>query len=444
MSPTPTPEKSRVLIFSFVLFGLAQLLPWNICIKSVPYFRAALGDYERAASISSWMSSSYTICNFSSMVMLVVLRWDELFLGTSSRIVIGMTGNAALMLLMAIVPLLNLSPALLFGVTVGLCGASGAVTACLIKGLFGMAARFPPDFTPPLMGGQAAAGLLVSAANLITTRAHEGPTQSPIGPVSYFITGATTLSLSGLVFAWNYFRNATFRGYLGIGQIDSLTSGRLRRRAPYSLMLVVLKRIFWLAIGIFLALAVTVSLVAAFITSPRIPPTQITETPLWVSLYAPVIFLIYDVGDLIGRWLPAIDTLAFTPKAPFVRWAPWLRFFLFVPLFVFIAPVSVSDGRTLPGDGGFGIRDILYAVVALLFGLTSGYCCTLVLMHAPALAVSQHTILPATDHQLEKSPPNQYDEGVQREACGALMGLFLNMGLLAGALSSFLWRFVPL
>lgn len=422
------PAGSRYSYASFILFGVAQLIPWNIYIKTVPYFRDRLGDASYATLVSSYVSFSFTILNFITMLILVVLRFDELFLNTQQRITIALTGNAALMLLMAIIIPINMSNDAMFGSIVCITGLAGALTACMIKGMLGMAAGFPPALTPALLAGQAVAGLLSSVANILTTSAG-AKGQGTMGPIIYFLVGATVLASAQIVFILNCRYSAFFRQNL---RIDSKTV-QVVRRAPTTVVKGVFGRIRWFAVGILLTLAITISIVAAFLTSPRrfLGPNDGT-----IALYyVPLIFIIYDAGDFLGRWLPAFSFLAGHPKSVFVRISPWLRAIVFIPLFILFAPVNL--GRVVGGPTGafsLGSADLFYALLSFTFGVSNGYCCTALLMHAPSLAISGQSTVTVNGAAVN------VDSKWERESCGSVMGLFLTTGLLLGSISSFLWR----
>ncbi|PJF17528.1 hypothetical protein PSACC_02618 [Paramicrosporidium saccamoebae] len=413
---------------SFILFGLAQLTPWNIYIKTVPYFRERLGDAPYAPLVSSYISSSFTIFNFLAMLILVVLRFDELFLNTPQRITIALTGNAALMLVMAIIISIDMSNNAIFGCIVGITAMAGGFTACMIKGMLGMTAGFPPALTPALLAGQAVAGLLSSIANIITKSAGSKG-QGTTGPIIYFLVGATVLASAQIVFILNCRHSPFFRHHLGLGTkvVQAV------RRAPTAIVKDVFGRIRWFAFGILLVLGITISIFATFLTSPRrfLAP----DDGMLALYYVPLIFIIYDAGDFLGRWLPAFSLLAGHPKSLFVQVSPWLRAVVFIPLFIFFAPVTI--GRTVSDPTGvfsLGSADLFYAVLTFTFGVSNGYCCTALLMHAPSLAISGRSTLTVNDTTIN------VESRWEREACGSVMGLFLTTGLLLGSVSSFLWQ----
>lgn len=433
----PLESQSVLLYCSFILFGLAQLLPWNVYMKSIPYIRMRLGESPLESLVAGCMSSSYTACNFLSMLMLVGLRWDELVMNTPTRVMVGMAGNAILMVCTAVIIVPDLGATLLFALIVTITSMAGIVTSLLIKGLLGTVARFPPHLTPALLAGQALAGLFISTANVVTNASSKGSPANAVGPIAYFLAGATVLSLAFAVYLISHTRNKYFKSCMGHSS-ESL-GGAGHSVMPFSAVMMVFRRIRWLALGITVTLGTTVSLLTTFITAPRRYPA----TDALKYLYTPLSFILYDAGDLVGRWVPAVRAFAGHPRSKLMLLTPYLRFLVFVPLFVLLAPVDVSS-RSGPLDTSipFNQRDAIYYFLVALFGLSNGYLNTLLLMHAPAAAVSDRPFLTVHASGSKDSVEVEVDEGREREMGGSIMGLFLNIGLLMGSLSNFLWRLV--
>jgi equilibrative nucleoside transporter 1/2/3 len=186
------------------------------------------------------------------------------------------------------------------------------------------------------------------------------------------------------------------------------------------------KLVWDLAIGVMMALTVTIAVITSYI-----PNAQSTVTSgLWPSIYLSVVFLVFSIGDVTGRWLPAFKSFTFRRRSRKPLAIPWIRLFVFVPLFL------MSNMR-----GEFtGLRshlptiirsDWLYMIVIFFFGLTSGYSTTTFMMIAP--------------EQSERKYLEQYSDlpdGVEeaKGASGTIMGLFINFGLVLGSMGSFILR----
>lgn len=446
-APTITTNAPGYLLAAFALFGLAQLLPWNIYTKSIPYFRSLLVGSNYVGSVASFMSSGFTLANMSTMLIIVLLRWDEYLLHTRGRILLGMSANTLVMASMAAIPVLGLRQQALFVAIVTCSALAGASSAFMIKGLLGMVSKFPSSMTPWLLAGQAAAGLLVSTATLASTLTLKGdPNQGSdsLGPILYFILGASVMLVSALVLLAICLWSPFFRHYMGLavslrahdpaaGDVSHNDHQKISR-SSFSLVWAVFKRIKWFALGICATLAVTISVYATFTTAPRLQSPYLSQS--LSLLYVPLVFMVYDVGDMLGRWLPAVDALNPSYKSKKLQVLPWARLSLLLPVFVVLAPVNITGHeihRPLVHLSD-GFVDVVYVLSTFLLATSNGYCCTTLLMHAPSQAIS---------HDRWSGPDARHGEAVlvvERESCGALMGLFLNIGLVVGSLSSFFWR----
>lgn len=435
------PLGKKRLLCSFTLFGLAQLLPWNIYIKSVPYFRERLAGIDFSESIGSFMASTFTAFNFATMLVLVLLRWDEWVIGIKGRVCLGMSINALLMIITTLLCVSHLRQKSIMISILFTTSLAGSITALLAKGLLGMVAKFPPSMTPSLVAGQAIAGLMVSIANAVATHFKGDSSENITSSIIYFSTGAAVLLLAMAVFLLNDAFSEYFHSKVSSASVDKVGKNPSEEAISFNTVGVVFKRIKWLAIGASVTLCTTISFFATFITAPRVPDPQNHET--FLHMYVPFIFILYDSADLIGRWLPAIRILAFHSKSMFLRVAPWIRLVLFIPLFVFLAPVHLGSRQQPKMLLVFPhLKDLLYLIIVALFGLTTGYLTSVVLMHAPSLATShQSTII--CSRVIDDDPrATARAQDKEREMAGSLMGLFLNIGLLSGSLSSFLWRWI--
>jgi hypothetical protein len=123
-----------------------------------------------------------------------------------------------------------------------------------------------------------------------------------------------------------------------------------------------------------------------------------------------------------------------------------------------VDPTEHRKGMSLGFDyATFGLVDAVYFLVVVLFGIGNGFLCTSLLMHAPSVCAKTqehfHHVAPGSDDSsngldtmetgsLSAHTENQAAILKEREVCGAIMGLFLNTGLVIGSLLSFLWRLI--
>lgn len=431
------------LYSSFVLFGLCQLLPWNLYIKSVPYFRVHLSNSHWSQDIASYISSAYTTANFIGIVILVLLRWDERFLGAKGRALSGMTANLISLTLMGIISLLEF-PSLTLVISLGvLCAFSGLGVSFMTKGLFNIVACLPPKLTPPLFGGQAIAGLLVSLINVFSLLMNRTQSQVPGSQVTaaYFFIGSGIMVIAIIVFSICFFgkRNSQTDN----GETEERLGLGLGKKTGWNEMIEVWWRILPFALGITSTMAATIAVFATFITLPR----TFTSSRFWSLFYSPFIFVSFDIGDLMGRTLPTIKCLLPTHGSKLLLSSPWLRWIIFLPLFLVFSPAGMTSlSLSTPSTSSFKIVDIIYFAVCFVFGISNGYVCTVLLMQAPLAASPRCVeIIPqesemSSEQVVDTELPSHTNNIAQKEIAGSLMGLFLNLGLVLGAVCSFCFR----
>ncbi len=460
------------LYVSFVLFGISQLIPFNFYLKSASYFTERLAGSWIDGHVHKYLATSYNAGNMLTISALVLLRWDEYLMDAVGRIIVGLSLNAAMFATIAVAMVAGIPDGTLAAILLAVTFLSGCGVAFLTKGLLVMTSLFPRRMTPIFCMGQAAAGLFTNltcippAIAAVSSSGLEDAHQA-----AYFFVGALVCSMSLAAFLANHQRSKAFRFYMMIsrrasqddqqllgegshtrtpasegllaaqGRVESLSHKPISTRK----MVAVLKRIWIMALGIMLTMAFTMSIVVQFITQKRVDAGPSAE-PLWKALYSPIIYIFDDAGDIFGRWLPSVALFAGSASSKVVRLGPYLRIVLLAPLFFFFSPIALRFPSPLP----FSPLDALYALIVLVFGSSHGYCLTVLLMHAPTLAAPHRPLMASLteephlkqDAQLSPSQGEmeQEEEGGDREACGALMGLFLVLGHFLGAITADVWK----
>jgi solute carrier family 29 (equilibrative nucleoside transporter), member 1/2/3 len=123
------------------------------------------------------------------------------------------------------------------------------------------------------------------------------------------------------------------------------------------------------------------------------------------KLFVPLAFLIWNVGDLIGRVLCAFPTFIVKRNSTLIIYA--IARVAFIPLFLLCNIKNRGDSSI--GDSG-------YLLIQLLFGISNGQ-----LFSSSYMCVGE-----------------LLDTGVERKAAAAFTALLINLSLLAGSLGSFL------
>lgn len=159
--------------------------------------------------------------------------------------------------------------------------------------------------------------------------------------------------------------------------------------------------------SVFVTFAVTLSLFPA--VTARVPPRGLGRPPgaLYASLFTPGLFVLFNFGDLLGRWVAALARLASARKLLALAAAR----LVLVPLLVARALDRHAAG---PEGAAPAVGDAPVLVLLLILGVSNGYVASCAFMSAP--------------QRVQRS---------EMEWVGRAMPLFLNAGLTAGSLCAF-------
>lgn len=117
------------------------------------------------------------------------------------------------------------------------------------------------------------------------------------------------------------------------------------------------------------------------------------------QLYIPLVFFVWNLGDLFGRISCAYPQLIVTKNKSLILYG--VGRLLFLPLFTLLFAWK-------------GHNDVLYLLLQFIFGITNGHLCSSTFIQMP-----------------------NYVEEKEREAAGGFMTLSLSLGLSVGSLLSF-------
>lgn len=117
------------------------------------------------------------------------------------------------------------------------------------------------------------------------------------------------------------------------------------------------------------------------------------------QLFIPLVFLVWNFGDLIGRIICAFPKLVITSDRALIGYG--IGRLVFIPLFVLISMWKTRN-------------DVVYLMLHMIFGITNGHLCSSAFIQMP-----------------------KYVDEKEREAGGGFMTLLLSSGLTTGSLISF-------
>ncbi|KAI5412824.1 hypothetical protein KIW84_057446 [Lathyrus oleraceus] len=265
-----------------------------------------------------------------------------------------------------------------FGAFIGICtisGAFGVADAHVQGGMVGDLSYMQPEFIQSFVAGLAASGALTSGLRLITKATFKN---SKDGLKKGAISEGCKTILPDLAAG----------GIQTIPKEDGDYAKTQERKENKKLLF---ENIDYL-LDMFLIYALTLSIFPGFISED-------TGAHSLGSWYALVLIEMYNVGDLIGRYIPLLEFLKLESRKLIT--VATLSHFLLVPTFYFTAKY---------GDQGWMI-----AFTSFL-GISNGYLTVCVMTSAP-----------------------KGYKGPEQNALGNLFVLFLSSGIFAGVIFDWLW-----
>ena len=388
--------------------------PRNMFLAAAPYFQArfATSDWLLTHFQSAIISVS-TITNLVSMIVLTKLQRNASY---TKRIIASLVINIICFTLLAISTTLfrNISANDYFAFLMVMVFAASLATGLCQNGLFAFVTGFGvSEYTQGIMTGQAVAGVLPCVAQIVSVlsvparEVEDGTAQeSPTSAFAYFLTATAVSALALLAFLHLARKHKDDK--IAKQSLDSVEiaedEAHLERKVVgmWSLFL----KLRYLALAVFCTFAVTM-LFPVFtqeILSTH-TPEHTTSRIFHPTVFIPLAFLLWNVGDLFGRLITAVPqfSLIQRPRTVFLL---SLSRLVFIPLYLLC---------NIKGRGAVVASDAFYLfVVQFLFGASNGYVGSTSMMGAA-----------------------NWVEVEEREAAGGFMGLMLVGGLTAGSLLSF-------
>ncbi|XP_057451027.1 equilibrative nucleotide transporter 3-like isoform X2 [Lotus japonicus] len=387
------------------LLGNGCLFAWNSMLTIVDYYTDLFPKYHP----SRVLTLVYQPFAFGT---LAILAYKEAKINTRIRNLFGFTlffiGTLSVLILD-----LATSGKGGFGTFIGICiisAAFGIADAYAQGGMVGDLCYMLPEFIQSFLAGAAASGALTSVLRLITKAAFENSKGGlRKGAIMFFVISTFFELLCVMLYAFvfpklpivKYYRSKaasegskTVSADLAAGGI--LTSPRgdiedgtqLERKGKMQL----LQENFDYALDLFLTHVLTLSIFPGFLSED----TGSHSLGTW---YALVLITMYNVCDLIGRYIPLLKTLKLESRKLIT--ATTICRFLLVPAFYFTAKY---------GSQGWMI------MLTCFLGISNGYLTVCVLTSAP-----------------------KGYKGPEQNALGNLLVLFLVGGILAGVALDWLW-----
>lgn len=382
-------------------------------LAALPYFHSRFAASPwLVANFASSITSLFTLTNF---LVMIPLAKRQLHASYPSRIMASLVLNIAGFTLLALstVFFLDISPGLYFAFVMLVVFTAGVACALTQNGTFAYAAGFgTSEYTQGIMAGQALAGVLPCVAQIASVLS-SGP--NPESAFIYFLTatGVSILALGAFLILLRS-RNQEDNRVTKVSEMgedqgedeselqEDLAQETRKAISMWSLFI----KLRWVALSAFTCFAVTMSF-PVFTQKIFSVYSSSSDSPLLQpACFIPLAFLIWNIGDLVGRILTLI------PQLPILRHPQTLVLHSFIragwiPLYLLC---------NINNKGAVVNSDLFYLIIVqFLFGISNGYLASMCMMEA-----------------------GNWVEIEEREASGGFMGLMLCAGLTVGSLLSFL------
>ncbi|XP_054811095.1 equilibrative nucleotide transporter 3-like [Prosopis cineraria] len=405
ITPTRLEGKHTAIVFCWLL-GNGCLFSWNSMLTIEDYYSYLFPNYHSSRVLT-------LVYQPFAITTLAILTYYEATMNTRKRNLQGYTLFFISCLAVLILDLATSGKGGL-GTFIGICvisGAFGIADAHVQGGMVGDLSYMHPNFMQSFFAGLAASGFLTSTLRLITKAAFENSKDGlRKGAILFFTISALFELLCVVLYAFafpklpivKYYRSKaasegskTVSADLAAGGIQALTEkqvdeyGNLTERKGNKQLL---KENIDYAVDIFLIYVLTLSIFPGFLS----------EDTGWHSLgtwYALVLIAMYNVWDLIGRYIPLVKVLKLESRKLLMMAS--VGRFLLVPAFYFTAKY---------GDQGWMI------MLTSVLGLTNGYLTVCVMTSAP-----------------------KGYKGPEQNALGNLLVLCLIGGIFSGVVLDWLW-----
>ncbi|ORY06072.1 hypothetical protein K493DRAFT_203736 [Basidiobolus meristosporus CBS 931.73] len=407
----PPPDNYRLVYFIFLLQGAAMLLPWNVFITASEYFHLKFQGSAYANNFQNYFSICFMTSNLGFLTWALVTQKEANF---PRRIVSSLITNVlifAVCIYLVVNP--HITPDASFYLVMALLVCSGATTSYLQNAVFGLVSDFAPIYMQAVMSGQGFVGTSVAATQIISAIAaknsnNSGNTDDALQyrVYMYFICSL----LVAVISLGSYYmleRQPLYEFYIAQKSALEDSDRDHPRLNPVNFRQSISQTfhsIRSLVLAIILIFLVTLGLFPSITSKIR----SINSQGLFKELFIEFHFLVFNIGDWIGRSLPGNEHFVFSDERKLLLSSA--ARILFIPIFL-SSNLMFNGVRYLPlvvAD------DLIYMILLLLFAISNGYLSSLIMMAGP--------------QKVAKS---------QKELAGTILTLMLTLGLALGSALSF-------
>lgn len=434
-----------------------MLFPWNVFITGTEYLKSRLTGTIYVDKFNNFFSVGFMLSNFLILFYLSVMRGKQI-----PRILSALGCNLFIFFLCV---LLTRMPEIdkneFFAANMVMVIICGISTGFLQNGVFELASVFPSSVMTAVMSGQGLAGAAVAISEMTSKLVGQANTHDEIAFSAYlyflfaFIIIVCCFGLVLVLIRLPGYKEVIDpvdeksedeESFLDDSDSASLQFSPKPEYSNFTLRLKILKKIWMLALSVFLVFFVTLSLFPSIVSI--IEQVGPKKNPLFIT----GAFLVFALGDWFGKSIPgfAIKSSVLAcmgyksesnnegPRSLSKAKKNSRRtlFFsilrlLFIPIFLFCNTVILGGDPPHPIERQFPLLvsdNIAYYLLVLIFAVSNGYLGSVAMSEAPSILGGDfgYEILGETLKE--------------KEIAGSMMVFFLTAGLASGSFFSFFIR----
>lgn len=418
---------SQLRYFTFLIIGVSLLWPWNCFLSASGYYADRFANSPSLAK--TYSSTMMSVSTVTSLLYNYYLSQVQNGVNYKFRVKLGFVLGINTFILMAFSCITNLfvemNDVLFFIFLMTMVFVSSMATCLAQNGTMALVNLLGGIYANGLMVGQAVAGVLPSIALIISVLALDngtGPQDTYLGKnyglFFYYLTASLVAVLSIVLLQLvDSYRSDTAYHPLeeqNLPETESASESSPEEEqedvkkvhVPFSVLWSKLKLI---VTSIFLTFSITL-VFPVFASTVESVHSDSNKSIFLKQIFIPLIFFIWNLGDLMGRVLCGLKNSPFLIANPKSLIKLTTLRLLFIPLF-FTCNISPSSLA-----GALINSDIWYVILQFLFGLSNGQ-----------LATSSFMIV-----------GDYCDTDEEKAVAGGFTTVFLSVGLAVGSILSYL------
>ncbi|RCK59454.1 Nucleoside transporter FUN26 [Candida viswanathii] len=378
---------SQLKYFTFTVIGIALLWPWNCFLSASEYYGERF--INSPSLIKVYSSTMMSVSTITSTLYNFYLSQQQTNVNYNFRVQLGFYITIFVFIFMAIscvsTAIITMNDAVFFGILMTMVFLSAVATCLAQNGTMAIVNVMGGIYANAVMVGQAVAGVLPSCALIISIllvgdkSLEQHRVEKDYGVFVYYITASLVCIISLALLYWvTYHKNEV--GYQRLNQLmeqeedetaivdEQETVDPVHTQKQFVPFMVLWGKLNKIVMTIFFTFGITLifPVFASVVESVR------PDSPhrfFHKNIYIPFIYLVWNLGDLLGRILCGYPRLHMLIKNPRTQLLYSLSRLIFIPLFL---TCNIHPGKTEP----LIKSDAWYILLQLLFGISNGQLCT--------------------------------------------------------------------